>query len=330
MELPEVLQQALTRALASTSAKDISRTTEALSQRYRAGHALDQQTFLRSPDDVIAYAAYRMPATFAALYATLAEITQQLPAWQPRTFLDVGAGPGTAMWAATSIWPKLESITLLERDQHMLRLGQTLTREASIPALQQARWLRTDVTHAWESAKHDLVVGSYVLGELPREKHAEIIEQLWSYTSGVLLIVEPGTPRGFALIRAIREQLLHLGAHMIAPCPHQQACPMPDNDWCHFAQRLSRSKLQRNLKGGTLAYEDEKFSYIAVSRTPPAQPMHARIIRHPQKRGGHVHLELCTPQGLQHTVVARSAGSRYKTAQNARWGDVFPAEETAG
>lgn len=325
MELPDDLQQALTDALASTHTRGMTRTAEDLSKRYREGHALNKKTFLHSAEDVTAYAAYRMPSTFAALTATLTEVSNRLPTWQPQTLLDIGAGPGTAMWAATTVWPGLSTITLLERDQHMIRLGQTLTRSARLPVRQRARWQRTDVNTAWEAAPHDLITGSYMLGELPHDKHEQFIEQLWSYTKGILLIVEPGTPRGFALIRTARTQLIQLGATIIAPCPHQDRCPMPENDWCHFSQRLSRSRLQRNLKGGTLAYEDEKFSYVAASRLP-GQPIQARILRHPQKRSGHVHLELCTPQGLQHEVISRSAGPRYRLAQDAQWGDAFTVD----
>ena len=37
------------------------------------------------------------------------------------------------------------------------------------------------------------------------------------------------------------------GAAILAPCPHAQACPLVEPDWCHFVQRLPRSRDHRLL-----------------------------------------------------------------------------------
>lgn len=319
MHLPDDLQLALAQVLQTNSARHLTRTANDLSQRYRAGHAQDRHTFLHSQEDIMAYAAYRLPATYAAIYAALTAIQARRPHWQPRTLLDAGAGPGTAMWAATTVWPTLAQITLLERDRHMLNLGQKLAQHASSQAVKQAKWRSVDLTGQWEEAQYDLVICSYVLGELPQAKREAINEQLWNCTGDVQLLVEPGTPRGFELIRTARTQLLAKGTTVIAPCPHNNTCPIQENDWCHFAQRINRTRLHRSVKGATLAYEDEKFSYVAISRTPDS-PITGRVIRHPQKRSGHIHLELCTPAGLRATTIARSAGSAYRKAQDLNWG----------
>jgi ribosomal protein RSM22 (predicted rRNA methylase) len=324
MSISEEFYAALTSALEKVSAKNIARTVENLSQRYREGHAQNRRTFLYTQEDITAYAAYRMPATFAALQAALTYTHALLQQWQPKTLLDVCAGPGTALWASVAVWSSIETCTLLERDQHMIRFGQSLASSASAKAIKQAKWIRTDLTTDWESPAHDLVTASYMLGELPTVQHETFIQQLWERTQGLLLLIEPGTPRGFALIRKAREQLLTQGARMIAPCPHNHTCPMPENDWCHFARRLNRTRLQRDTKGGKLSYEDEKFSYIAVARIPATHSMNGRVIRHPQKRSGHVHLELCTTNGLRHEVVSRKAGAYYRKAQDAEWGDLMP------
>jgi ribosomal protein RSM22 (predicted rRNA methylase) len=319
MNLPDDLQIALEQVLQTTTARNLTRTANDLSQRYRTGHAQDQHTFLHTQEDIAAYAAYRLPATFAAIYAALTEVRTRRPDWQPRTLLDVGAGPGTAMWAVTTQWPTLEHVTLLERDQHMLHLGQKLAQHAHSQAVKQARWRSVDLTGQWEETQYDLVICSYVLGELPQAKREAISEHLWACTGDTLLFVEPGTPRGFELIRTVRTQLLAKGTTTIAPCPHDNACPIQENDWCHFAQRINRTRLHRSAKGATLAYEDEKFSYVALSRTP-GLPIAGRVIRHPQKRGGHIHMELCTPEGLRTTTISRSAGQAYHKAQDLHWG----------
>jgi ribosomal protein RSM22 (predicted rRNA methylase) len=263
-----------------------------------------------------------MPATYAALAAVLDEVRQRQPAWQPHSMLDAGAGPGTAMWAASELWPSIEQVTLLEREDAMIKFGKLLAGHAASPAVQRASWKRVDLANAWESTSHDLVITSYVLGEFPIARYAAFFEQLWSYTSGTLVMIEPGTPVGYSHILQARSQLIAAHASVIAPCPSNEPCPMAGHDWCHFAQRVARTQLHRQAKQASLSYEDEKYSYVACSRTP-GLPITGRVVRHPQVRPGHIYLELCTPQGLQQTIVTRKDKQAFRQAHDLHWGDAL-------
>lgn len=322
IDLPPDLATALENELRHISSKSLAGTAGALSERYRTGHARSDQPFVQSQLDIAAYAAHRLPATYAAIRAALAEVRATLPHWQPRTMLDLGGGPGTAMWAATAIWPGLESSMLLEREDRMIVFGKQLAAHAQSPAVRQATWRQVNLTVGWESHPADLSIAAYMLGEIPLSKHETLIDKLWATTAGTLVLIEPGTPRGFALIRRAREQLLAAGANVAAPCPHNGTCPMPENDWCHFAQRIARTRLQRTVKQGTLGYEDEKFSYVALTREPVA-PIAGRVLRHPQIRPGHIELEVCMPEGIQRQVVTRSKKEAFRQARNLHWGSVL-------
>jgi len=326
MDLPNSLRLALAHELANVPQKQVAEAVANLSVRYRNRQPTSTGAFLRSPSDILAYAAVRFPATFAALYAVLSAVQAQKPDWQPRTLLDAGAGPGTAMWAASELWPQLEQVILLEREEAMIAFGKQLATHARSEALRSARWRNVDLLGKWESTPCALVTTSYVLGELAATKHEDFIEKLWSLTTDTLVIIEPGTPVGFSHIRAARQQLIAAGAWVVAPCPHALACPMVGNDWCHFAQRVSRTTLHRSVKQVDLSYEDEKFSYIAVSRTSStaSTPIAGRVIRHPQIRPGHIHLELCTPSGLHSAVITRKDKAAFRTARDTRWGDALP------
>ncbi|GAC1379341.1 MAG: small ribosomal subunit Rsm22 family protein [Ktedonobacteraceae bacterium] len=324
MDLPDSLRNALSHELetVTTSQRNMTAAATQLSQRYRSRQVASESTFLRLQADVVAYSAYRLPATFAAIYAALQAVQQSRPEWRPRTLFDAGAGPGTAMWAASELWPELEQITLFERDETMIAFGKQLTTHGRSQAVRQATWQKVDLLGRWEIEPNDLVITSYVLGELPALKQEEFLTRLWLSTMDTLVLIEPGTPIGFAHIRRARQQLIRAGGQIIAPCPHNLACPIAENDWCHFAQRISRTQLHRQIKQATLSYEDEKFSYMALSHTK-GRPIGGRIIRHPQVRSGHISLELCTPEGLKSATVTRKNKEAFRIARDLKWGDAL-------
>ena len=45
-------------------------------------------------------------------------------------------------------------------------------------------------------------------------------------------------------------------------------CPLAAPDWCHFTQRLQRSRAHKQVKGAEVPFEDEKFAYVALTRAP--------------------------------------------------------------
>ncbi|HWB96058.1 MAG TPA: small ribosomal subunit Rsm22 family protein, partial [Bryobacteraceae bacterium] len=159
-------------------------------------------------------------------------------------------------------------------------------------------------------------------GELSGPSALEVAARLWHACQVALVVIEPGTPKGFSLIRQIRDSLLAQGANMLAPCPAASPCPIASPDWCHFSQRVERSSLHRRLKDGALGYEDEKFSYVALARMPVALPP-ARIIRHPRHQPGLITLDLCRAGVLDAVKVPRRDRERFREARRARWGDPF-------
>src|SRR5579884_1100290 len=261
MQLPDDLREALESELGSSSGRALGAASRDLSQRYR-GRPASGVSLLQTSLDPAAYAAYRMPATFAALAAAMAETRARLPDWSPRSLLDVGAGPGTAAWAAVDVWPSLESVTSIERDPAMIALGRRLAAHGST-VLQGAQWIERSIAdERWDAPSADLTAAGYVLGELTATDRAAFVEHLWKQTMDVCLIAEPGTPRGYGAIRQATETLAGSGAQIIAPFPASWQCLEHDDDWCHFSVRAPRTRLQRAAKGATLSYEDEKYSYV--------------------------------------------------------------------
>ncbi|MBB4687867.1 small ribosomal subunit Rsm22 family protein [Amycolatopsis jiangsuensis] len=323
--LPDDLRIALDDELARFPEARLTQAVDRLSKRYRQGDSATSP-ILASELDVAAYAGYRMPATYAAVSAVLAEVAAAAPELAPRTQVDVGGGTGAAVWAAAGVWPSLEKCTVVEQVAGALTLGRKLAAHAEAPAIRSAIWQRGLADPTGPGPQADLVTMSYVLGELPEPGRADVVRWL-AAQAGTVVLVEPGTPAGFARIRAARDVLRALDRPIVAPCPHDGTCPIsPGEDWCHFAARLPRSSLHRRIKSSTLGFEDEKFAYVAATTTPADRPP-ARIIRHPRKHKGFVHLDLCTPDGLAPaTVVSKRQGARYRAARSAEWGDAWTTD----
>ncbi|MCR6484433.1 small ribosomal subunit Rsm22 family protein [Amycolatopsis sp. OK19-0408] len=318
--LPDDLSSALDDELGKHPLARLTQSVDRLSARYRQGDAATSP-ILGSEVDVAAYAGYRMPATFAAVHAVLAEAASRAPGFAPRTQIDVGGGTGAAVWAAAEVWPSLAQCTVLEQVAGAIGLGKRLAAGAGHAAVRDTQWRRGLVDPAGPTPEADLVTLSYVLGELPEAGRPDVVRWL-AAKAGTVALIEPGTPAGFERIRAARAELVELGLHVVAPCPHDGACPIVAGaDWCHFAARLPRSGLHRRLKAGTLGFEDEKFAYVVASRQAPERP-DARIIRHPKKHKGWVALDLCTTDGLKPGVaVSKKQGPKYRAARDAEWGD---------
>lgn len=317
MELPFILRDAAQQAAEGVPLAQLTRAVETLSGRYRA-EVIDQAWHVSDELAARAYLVTRLPATFAAISAAMQALRQAHPDFAPASQLDVGAGPGTAFWAAQTTWESLQQALLLEGSDHMREWGQRIAQHSAV----RSSWQAADVRRGLpDSGAFDLVTLAYVLNELEETHRAALIAALWERTADTLLIVEPGTPAGWQRILAARTQLLALGAHLLAPCPHAQGCPVHLPDWCHFSQRVARSRLHRQGKSAELAYEDEKFIYLAASRHSAA-PFVGRVLTRPVARSGLITLKLCTAAGeLENRSISKRQGEVFKVAKKLEWGD---------
>lgn len=325
MELPPSLRQAVERELKGIPLADLQRATDILSRRYRS-ETRDGHLHMAAELAVKAYLASRLPATYAAIRASMAAVSEVLTEFEPKSLLDVGAGPGSVLWAAVDCWPGLQRATLVEASAAVRQAGARLTEGAGLP---ETEWIAADVTAAVPITRAaDLVTVAYVLDELTPAAIAPLIARLWALADGALLIVEPGTPAGWSRILEVRRQLITQGANLAAPCPHEAPCPLVPPDWCHFSRRVARSRLHRLAKSGDVPWEDEKFIYLAASRMPVAS-RRARVLAPPRVASGRIALKLCDSDGtVSDRQFSKRDGATYKQARRLTWGDVFePAED---
>ena len=324
MRLPDSLRLNLDAAMANANRQKIQSARRHLTQQYQTTTA-DALTaspfFMKTPWDRLSYLATRMPATYAVCCRVLCQL--QNNETKITSLLDLGAGPGTVLWAAHTHFAHLKDVTLIEQDDALLQAGMALfdtdLRQKNITALSQS------MTSVTSFKIHDLVCLSYALGELPKASRAPVMQAAWHATEKFLILIEPGTPHGFQRIKEARQHLIEQDAFIIAPCPHDLNCPMTQTsgDWCHFSQRLERNFHHRQMKESSLPYEDEKYSYIIAAKAPQIRPQR-RILRRPKQGSGHLILDLCTADGLEREVVSKKTPALYRLARQARWGDPAP------
>jgi ribosomal protein RSM22 (predicted rRNA methylase) len=320
MQFPPALTLALEALLQGVPRKELAAAAQKMSSGYRQGETSQPITTQLA---ATAYAVARMPATFAACAAVFARLAEVMPGFAPQSLLDVGAGTGAASWAAVTQWPGIADVTMLDRNPTLRALARRLV-GSQAGSLLNAEILAGDLSV--EKPKADLVVASYVLAELPQDQAASVARDLWQCADGVLALIEPGTPDGFARIRAARATLIEAGAHVAAPCIHDRDCPLQKDDWCHFSQRLPRSRDHMLLKDATVPFEDERYSYVVATRESVAQGariLDSRILAPPLETKPGLTFKLCDETGLRAQFVAARDKDEYRRVRKRGWGDLF-------
>jgi ribosomal protein RSM22 (predicted rRNA methylase) len=319
MMLPSALQASLNALLEGRVRGPIAQRAAQISDCYRGGGASGMA--ITSDDDVLAYLLARLPATYAAVAAVLDEV-QARCAFEPTSLTDIGAGPGTASWAAVGSWPALGRVAMIDSSARFLAMARKLVAGSANKALSGATIALGDITRSPDLAPSDLVIASYALAELSPAALTRVAADLWKACTGVLVLVEPGTPAGYERIVACRSALLAAGAKIIAPCPHVAPCPILKPDWCHFSQRLSRSRDHMMMKDAHVPFEDEKFSYLAVVRDHVAfERYEARVLSPPKKDKTGIALKLCTNGEIAQRKIASRDRAAFSKARSLRWGD---------
>lgn len=317
MDIPISLKHIIEEKAAELDIKKLTAASRSITDKYKNESGKGKRLVCDAAETA-AYSIVRMPATFGAVSAALSWVKEHFDE-EISTILDIGAGTGAAGWASAEVFPEAEKLTAVEREENMIALGKSFMSEGGFPM--EYEWIKGDISSGINYGSFDLVTASYVLNELDEASRENTVKRLFDMTDKLLVIIEPGTVTGFGNIRKIRTQLVELGGYIVAPCPCSSECPMEKEDWCHFTARVSRTKLHKQLKGGDAPYEDEKFSYIAVSKMPAA-PAERRILRHPVIESGHIGLKLCTAKGTEEITVTKK-NPLFKKARKAECGDMI-------
>ncbi|MCE2982469.1 MAG: hypothetical protein LW832_02770, partial [Parachlamydia sp.] len=142
-QLPQKLREAIEAV--SPEAKDLLKARIDLSDRYRSGTC--KGPFMMTETHRLAYLSTRMPATYGAIAAVLQELKRRAPDLSIHTLLDLGSGPGTALWAACEEFTSIQKTSLVEKDEYLAAWGKKLAVSANHAAIREGQWDLKDLSH---------------------------------------------------------------------------------------------------------------------------------------------------------------------------------------
>src|SRR5205807_6829127 len=137
-----------------------------------------------------AYLITRLPATYAVLSSVLREVKLRIGGLRVENMLDLGSGPGTAMWIAAEHFPELAHVTLVDDSAEWIDAGKRLASKSETRSIRCADWRHGSVSDPLPSGAFDLVTLSYVLNELRPAERSALVRSAWSRTGKLLIVTE--------------------------------------------------------------------------------------------------------------------------------------------
>ncbi|KAF8079067.1 mitochondrial small ribosomal subunit Rsm22-domain-containing protein [Lyophyllum atratum] len=265
-----------------------------------------KQAARHSYRDGTAFATIALPAHYSAILSVFDHVKRRLePTWKVERIIDWGAGTGSGLWAAlhafqaplapksmTSIQDKQISnstlVTYLGIDKRdgLVSIGKRLFKDVDTGGLSMS-WQKSfkEDDQIRRSEGHDAVaLSAFMLTSLatPQMRKA-LVKEMWTSGAHVMVLIDHNTSAGFEAIAEARQVLLDMGrrefedvespgmgSHVVAPCPHDGACPLhhPGSTRlvCGFSQRMQRPSFVRKTKHSGVGHEDIEYSYVVIRR----------------------------------------------------------------
>lgn len=271
----------------------------------RAGALAD---YWRSPADVAAYDAVLGARIGWKWDAALAECHDR--GWarsDGERIVDFGCGSGVAARAYVGRFGAA-SVRLVDRSRTAAHFAADALRAAH-PAVSAQ-----PAADAGGDAP-DVLLVSHVLGELDADGERQL--EALARRSRRVLWVEPGSKAIARRLSALRDRLRDAFV-VLAPCPHQLACPTLrfDGDWCHF---FAPPPPQVFTDGDWARYASElgidlralPYAFLALARADAATaapaPMPHRLLGRADVGKHDATLQACAQDGLATLRVTKRA-----------------------
>jgi ribosomal protein RSM22 (predicted rRNA methylase) len=327
INLPQPIVDAIQTVLGRQSTADWVFRAAALHERYMQRKKNSAGKYISDQTDALSYIALRTPATYAQIVGALATVKELLPEWQPKTVLDVGSGPGTGIWATTSLWPSITAATAIDQDNNLLLLGKEILTTAGLSV--DISWKNQDIRkNIADDSSYDVVILANILNELSVSEGEKLLGNCFNRCAGVLIIIEPGTPFGAGIAVSVAKKLSKAGI-VLAPYVHHTIIA-DEEHWLHFSQRFIRPDFLRRLRQhmretSSMAsdWEDAKYAYVAVSKFSSEIAAWGRCAGPVRILKGFLTVPVLTKEGIVSIKVLKRDKERYQRAKELRWGEVL-------
>ncbi|KAI0652334.1 mitochondrial small ribosomal subunit Rsm22-domain-containing protein [Trametes meyenii] len=268
--------------------------------------------------DATAFATVALPAHYSAIYAVLDHTKRRLgPEWQVQRVIDWGAATGSALWASSHAFrvhtderapsdvtdaqisqSSLGSYIGIDKREGLVRIGKRLLRDVEQGNL-DVSWQKSfheDNVVDRTSGSRVLAMSAFLMSSLPTPvERKTLVREMWDSGAEVMILID----HDFEIVAEAREQFLKLGrmelddpstsdqsirgSHVVAPCPHDGACPLyqpgAGNIVCSFSQRLQRPDFIRKTKHSGIGHENMDYSYVVIRRGSRPAPATTRVGR---------------------------------------------------
>lgn len=306
----------------------LSNTAKELHERYMQG-LNPLEPAIQKSTDCIAYLGLRFPATYAQIVSALLHLAERLPAWKPKSVLELGCGPGTGIWAAKSVWPGIVSATGVDQEQLFLSLAEEIHYSSKLAM--DTVWVKSTI-QKWlngeDKTTYDLIIVANVLNELPQEERDLLIQKISGHSSGVVLLLEPGTAVGNTLIQGAAIAAAET-QKLLAPYIHNTLVTS-ETTWIHFSQRFQRPDFQRRIRQSmrdsqlmASDWEEAKYCYVAWGNVSHEKSFWGQCIGHVEKRKGLLTIPVLTEEGIVNPRVLKRNKADYNYVKDIRWGELL-------
>ncbi len=289
-----------------------------ISKKYREEN-INSGSVVNNDKQALSYVASRMNETSIIVDKVLKTIFQVVDKSEVESVLDLGSGTGSVLWALENFFSNI-NITAVEREKCMQKYAKVLCKSLNLNIEYVLQDVLSKETNNLSNC--DLVIESFMLNEMAEKDSYKALDLMINKANKYILLVEPGTPKSYQKMMQIRDCVVAKNLKVLLPCTHCKKCPLI-NDYCNFTVRLNRSKFLKNIKGGALGYEDEKYFYLLLSKQD-IKNVENMVIRKPIVRKSCIDLKLCNNGGkVNNITITKKDKENYSKAKKIKHGDIF-------
>jgi len=239
-------------------------------------------------------------------------------------YLDFGSGPLTFYTALCLLKKDGKAFYAVDKNYEIMILGKKIisminkTFSEKIILKQPQKPINT-------------LIFSNVLTEIPQNERLELFKDLINIIdkkNSMVIVLEPGTKKGFENIKTLKEFLLNLNFSDLTFCPFNQ-CPLESGEWCHENLYFPRSTLIQYIEDKTgLNNRFVNFTYAILSTDKKPMLMFKdntfRVVSNLLERKGDYTIYLCGKNGVnQYTLLKRHINEKNCNIKTLRRGDII-------